>query len=125
MSQQLELCMMDILKTREKIRDTHEELSRIEYMYFDLLRKFNKENDSKEQDKILDLMNDCSISFETLNRILNDRCADLDEYYSKYNMLLKRECKGLFARIAEKREVIKREKIREIRERNRTHGKDN
>lgn len=125
MSQQLELCMMDILKTREKIRDTHEELSRIEYMYFDLLRKFNKENDSKEQDKILDLMNDCSISFETLNRILNDRCADLDEYYSKHNMLLKRECKGLFARIAEKREVIKREKIREIRERNRTHGKDN
>lgn len=124
MSQQLELCMLDIVKTREKIRDIHEEIARIENMYFELLRMFNKEKDSKEQDKILNYMGDCSVSFETLNRVLNDRCNDLDDYYTKYNMLLKRECKELFSRISEKRKSINREKIREVIER-RNHGKDN
>lgn len=89
MSQQLELCMLDIVKTREKIRDTHEEIARIEHMFFEQVRRYDKEKDSKEQEKILDYMRDCFASFEVLNKVLNDRCNNLNDYYNKFCRLYK------------------------------------
>lgn len=89
MSQQLKLCMIDILKTREKIRDTHGELLRIERMFFSLFCKYNKEEDSNEQIKILKAINDCFTSLDTTSAILKECNDNLNNYYSKFCRLYK------------------------------------
>lgn len=89
MSQQLELCILDILKTREKIKDTHGELLRIERMFFDLFRKYNKEEDSNERIKILEGINDCFTSLSATSIILKECNENLDNYYGKFCRLYK------------------------------------
>lgn len=89
MSQQLELCILDILKTREKIKDTHEEILRIERMFFDLFCRYNKEEDSNEQAKILMMINDCFSSLSASSTILKECEENLNNYYDKFCRLYK------------------------------------